>query len=86
MPGAPLQKALFYNDARNLHIMQDDLNQAKGAAGPEAWQPPQADTWCQYAQEWITTKSRYQLTVSPAEQTALGQMLQSCAAGPGPGG
>ena len=80
------QKALFYNDARNLHIMQDDLNQAKGAAGPEAWQPPQADTWCQYAQEWITTKSRYQLTVSPAEQTALGQMLQSCAAGPGPGG
>ena len=45
-----------------------------------------ADTQCQYAQEWITPKSRYQLTVSPAAQTALGQMLQSCAAGPGPGG
>ena len=45
-----------------------------------------ADTWCQYAQAWITPQSRYQLTISPAAQTALGQMLQGCAAGPGPCG
>ena len=43
-----------------------------------------ADTWCQSAREWITTQSP--LTVSPAEQTALGQMLQHSADGPVQGG
>ena len=80
------QKTLFYNDVRNLQIMEDDLNQAKGAAGPEDWQPPRTEQWCQYAQAWITTKSYYQLTVSPAEQTALGQMLQTCGDGIAYGG
>ena len=42
-----------------------------------------ADTWCQYARARITTQSP--LTVSPAEQTALGQMLQHSADGPCPG-
>ena len=45
-----------------------------------------ADTWCQYAQAWITPQSRYQLTISPAAQTALGQMLQHSADGPVKGG
>ncbi|MER6221059.1 hypothetical protein ACWCYL_26280 [Streptomyces sp. 900105755] len=34
--------------------------------------------WCTYVTDWVADKTRYQLTVDPAEQTALAARLVAC--------
>ena len=42
------------------------------------WLPPYAGYWCTYGTNWIADKMRYQLTIDPAEQTALTERLTAC--------
>ena len=81
------RKQAYANDlalAPALQAMEDGLNQSKGAKGPEAWKPPLAGRWCQYARDWIDVKTKWVLTVTQDEQTALGTMLASCTQPPTP--
>ena len=81
------RKQAYANDlalAPALQAMEDGLNQSKGAKGPEEWKPSLAGTWCQYARDWIDVKTKWVLTVTRDEQTALGTMLASCTQPPAP--
>ncbi len=62
----------------HLIAVSASANRAKGAKGPEAWQPPNSDHHCQYAQDWITVKDEWGLTATTDEWAALEQMLGRC--------
>ena len=53
-------------------------NRAKGARGPEEWQPPDESYHCLYALDWIAVKDRWGLTATAAEWAALEEMLARC--------
>jgi len=74
-------KRAYANDlalAPALQATQAAMNRLKGGKGPEAWKPPATQAWCTYAQNWIDVKTKYHLTVTSAEQTALHEMLATC--------
>ncbi|MEQ4204433.1 HNH endonuclease family protein [Actinopolymorpha sp. B17G11] len=69
--------------ANNLSIAQliavsASSNASKSDKDPAEWIPPNQNTWCIYAREWIWVKSSYGLTVDSAEKQALQSLLGSC--------
>ncbi|KAF2743874.1 secreted protein-like protein [Sporormia fimetaria CBS 119925] len=70
----------FANDLTNpqLIAVTDDVNQAKGDKGPEAWKPPRTAYYCTYAKMWVKVKSVYGLTITSSEKSALTSMLNTC--------
>ena len=61
-----------------LQVIAGRTHRQKGDRGPEAWQPPQRRSWCQYGQTWVAVKAQYELTVTRAERKALADMLATC--------
>ena len=61
-----------------LQVIAGRTHRQKGDHGPEAWQPPQRRSWCQYGQTWVAVKAQYELTVTRAERKALAEMLATC--------
>jgi hypothetical protein len=61
-----------------LVAVTDNLNQAKGDKDPARWMPPLASFRCTYVQAWVTVKNFYNLTVDPAEKSALEGFLANC--------
>ena len=76
-----VDREAYANDPKVLLSADDGANQIKGDKGPEAWKPPNRDYWCEYSRRWIWIKSDWQLTINPAEDSALRQMLGTCAGG-----
>ena len=76
-----VNREAYANDPKVLLSADDGANQIKGDKGPEAWKPPNRDYWCEYSRRWIWIKSDWQLTINPAEDSALRQMLGTCAGG-----
>ncbi|OJJ84580.1 HNH endonuclease family protein [Aspergillus glaucus CBS 516.65] len=74
------QREHFANDLDHPQLLAvtDNVNQAKGDAGPEEWKPPLESYHCTYARMWVTVKSVYNLTVTEEEKTALKGMLEGC--------
>ena len=66
--------------AKGYHLIAVDkrANRAKGAKGPEEWQPPDSAYHCQYARDWIAVKAAWELTATAAEWEALQAMLDQC--------
>jgi hypothetical protein len=69
--------------ANNLSIAQliavsASSNSSKSDKDPAEWTPPNQNTWCIYAREWIWVKSSYGLTVDSAEKHALQSLLDTC--------
>ena len=62
----------------HLIAVSSSANRSKGARGPEEWKPPDESYWCEYASDWVGIKSEWELTVTRAEATALGEMLDTC--------
>ncbi|KAF5267642.1 hypothetical protein HZS61_009733 [Fusarium oxysporum f. sp. conglutinans] len=58
--------------------LTDNVNQAKSDKSPDSWKPPLTSFYCTYAKSWIQVKSYWQLTITSAEKTALGSMLDYC--------
>ena len=75
------QRKSFANDLTRPQLIAVDLtdNRAKGDQDPSQWKPPSHDYWCTYAEDWITVKAYYKLTVTSAEKSALEDMLGTCA-------
>ena len=57
------------------------VNQEKGDKTPDKWLPPRKEFHCAYAANWVSTKARWQLSVTQPEATLLIQILSSCAVG-----
>ncbi|WP_390891475.1 HNH endonuclease family protein [Dactylosporangium roseum] len=74
------QRKQFANDMTRPQLFAVSLqsNRAKGDQDPSTWKPPNRAYWCTYAQDWVTVKSFYKLTVTQAEKTALADMLATC--------
>ncbi|KQX72199.1 HNH endonuclease family protein [Streptomyces sp. Root1310] len=66
------------DDARALIAVSATSNRSKSDQDPSTWLPPYAGYWCQYVTDWIADKTRYGLTIDPAEQAALAQRLAAC--------
>lgn len=74
------QRADFANDLDRpqLVAVSATSNRAKGDQDPSTWKPPAKEVWCEYAEDWITVKSHWKLTVTTAEKAALTDMLETC--------
>lgn len=65
-------------DRPQLIAVSASSNRAKGDQDPSQWQPPNRDYWCQYAQDWITVKHYWELSVTESEKATLADMLTTC--------
>ena len=74
--------ANYLDDPQHLIAVTASANRSKGARGPDQWKPEDRTYWCQYATDWITIKSTWELTVTQQEHTGLVQMLNTCAKRP----
>lgn len=74
------QRKQFANDMTRPQLFAVSLqsNRSKGDQDPSTWKPPNKAYWCTYAQDWVTVKSFYKLTVTAAEKSALTDMLTTC--------
>ncbi len=70
----------FANDLKDpqLVAVSAKSNRSKGDQDPSTWKPPYEGDWCTYARSWISVKSRWELTVTAKERTALTDMLGHC--------
>ena len=74
--------ANYLEDPQHLIAVTASANRSKGARGPDQWKPEDRTYWCQYAVDWITIKSTWELTVTQQEHASLAQMLNTCAKRP----
>ncbi|WP_433052951.1 HNH endonuclease family protein [Dactylosporangium sp. CS-033363] len=74
------QRKDFANDLTRPQLFAVSLqsNRSKGDQDPSTWKPPNKAFWCTYAQDWVTVKTYYKLTVSQAEKSSLADMLATC--------
>lgn len=72
----------YANDPRVLLTVDARSNQAKSADTPDEWMPQQ--NRCRYAQQWITIKAAYTLTITVAEKRSLAKTLTTCPPSPTP--
>ncbi|MGC4798712.1 HNH endonuclease family protein [Micromonospora saelicesensis] len=73
----------FANDTTRpqLFAVSASSNRAKGDQDPSQWKPANRSYWCKYAQDWVTVKHYWRLTVTTAEKAALTDMLEGCSVG-----
>jgi hypothetical protein len=74
------QRKDFANDLTRPQLFAVSLqsNRSKGDQDPSTWKPPNRAFWCTYAQDWVTVKTYYKLTVTQAEKSSLADMLATC--------
>ncbi|MEV1142534.1 HNH endonuclease family protein [Micromonospora sp. NPDC049799] len=65
-------------DQPQLIAVSASSNRAKGDQDPSQWKPANRSYWCQYAENWVTVKHHWRLTVTTAEKAALTEMLEGC--------
>jgi Protein of unknown function (DUF1524) len=71
------RRVAFANDPGNLLASSGSANESKGDSTPSEWQP-QKGFRCAYAVRYITSATRYGLSVSAADKRALTTMLGLC--------
>ncbi len=65
-------------DSSQLWAVSASTNRSKGDADPANWLPPLESSHCDYVVSWIEVKHVWDLTVDPAEETALREVLDGC--------
>jgi hypothetical protein len=77
----PKEREAYANDLddpRDLIAVSAASNRSKADKDPTEWLPPYAPYWCTYVTNWVADKTRYQLSIDPAEQAALAERLAAC--------
>ncbi|WP_405936581.1 HNH endonuclease family protein [Streptomyces sp. NBC_00726] len=74
------QRQAYANDLTRpqLIAVTDNVNQSKGDKDPASWMPPRAAYKCTYVRAWVHVKHYYNLSVDPAEKSALQSALSGC--------
>lgn len=80
------RRLAFANDPLNLLAVAGAVNQAKGAGDAATWLPPDKAFRCPYIARQIAVKHKYDLWVTPAEQSAMDRILRTCPGQPAPAG
>ncbi|MFF5082206.1 HNH endonuclease family protein [Actinoplanes sp. NPDC000266] len=70
----------FANDLDDpqLIAVSASSNRSKGDQDPSTWKPSETSSWCEYAKDWIAVKTKWKLTVTDKEKSALDDMLRKC--------
>ena len=64
---------------RQAHVpVGQSTNEAKGDSEPHEWRPENAAAWCGYAVDWVSVKTRWELSYSTPEVAAIREMLDTC--------
>ena len=61
-------------DPEHLIAVSARMNRQKGDRGPATWLPPRTRSQCRYVRAWQAITSRWALTVSPADSSAMQQL------------
>jgi len=72
------QRRLFAQDQANLRAVSRAVNESKGDRTPAQWNPPARSGACWFATTYRATVTRWHLTVRPADDAALNDMLTTC--------
>lgn len=72
------KKAKFANDANNLIAVEDNLNQEKGAKGPDQWLPPNQFFRCVYVKNFDNIVKRYSLNYESSESVYINYYIKTC--------
>lgn len=75
------KKLAFANNLDNpdeLNAISNALNNEKSDKGPDEWMPGDKNSRCKYLQAYVTIKSEWQLTVSPAQWNAIAKAWPNC--------
>lgn len=75
------RREAFSNDLTHpetLIAVTGFTNQSKSDRTPDEWLPPDRTAWCTYASDWVSVKSTWSLSVTPAEKATLVQVLSGC--------
>ncbi|KAF4954284.1 hypothetical protein FGADI_5372 [Fusarium gaditjirri] len=78
LPPSALSSPMMLHGPSCGQAITDNVNQAKSDKSPDSWKPPLTSFYCTYAKSWVQVKSYWQLTITSAEKTALGSMLDYC--------
>lgn len=74
-------KAAFASDLAHpatLQVVAAGFGHNPRSQDPSAWRPAAQSQWCAYAVDWIAVKTRWSLSVTPQERSALASMLDTC--------
>ncbi|WP_093858233.1 hypothetical protein [Streptomyces sp. TLI_053] len=63
---------------RSLLAVHDSTTQSKADRDPAQWMPPAAAATCRYISDWVTVKTRWQLSTDPAEHAAIQRIAAGC--------
>lgn len=74
------QRTFFANDLEykpSLLAVTASTNRSKGDKDPAEWMPPLRSDWCTYLKDWVGVKTRWDLSVDPAEKAYIKSTLRS---------
>ncbi len=74
----PQTRQQLANDPLELLAVDGPSNQAKSDADAASWLPPNKSFRCQYVARQVAVKQKYTLWVTPAEQKAIQDVLNTC--------
>lgn len=66
------------DDYRTLTMVTAAVNTAKSDKDPASWLPSYHPARCTYVSEWVAVKWRWNLSVDPAEKSALQTLITDC--------
>lgn len=72
------RRVLFANDPLNLLAVDAGANRQKGDGDAATWLPPQRSFRCDYVTRQIAVKSKFDLSITPAEKSAMQRVLATC--------
>lgn len=72
------KKEKFANDKSNLLAVDDSANQSKSDRNPGSWWPDNKDYSCSFAQKYVDTAFKYELSFSESDVKALEKGLKTC--------
>jgi Protein of unknown function (DUF1524) len=75
---SPLRRKAFANDPRELIAVYGPANEAKRDDNAAQWLPPRRAFDCQYVTDQVMIKHAYGLSVTPAEDVAMADVLAGC--------
>lgn len=75
------RREVFANDRSDpdtLVAVSTSSNRSKSDSSPDRWLPERNEARCDYVEAWVRVKSRWELSVTPAEKSTLVQVLSGC--------
>lgn len=72
------RKEQFANDMSQLLAVSASQNRSKSDKGPGSYMPASRDYHCEYADIWINTASKYDLSITEKDKVALTAAVHKC--------